>query len=80
MGTRSLIKRSVTVKGHRTSVALEAPFWAGLDLLAARRGIPLAQIIVKVDLDREAGLASALRLLVLEAAMAGEISLKTEGD
>ena len=69
----ALIKRSVTLKGHRTSIALEPPFWEALEVLAARRSQSLAQLILQADLDRRHGLASALRLLALEAARRGEV-------
>ncbi|WOI54801.1 ribbon-helix-helix domain-containing protein [Parvularcula sp. LCG005] len=74
MGPQQLIKRSITLKGHRTSLALEAPFWDALDQLARDRGQPLAQIITEVDAERDGGLASALRVLVLEAARAGQLA------
>jgi predicted DNA-binding ribbon-helix-helix protein len=64
----------VTLRGHRTSVALEAPFWAALDLLATRRGLSVSTLIDRVDSHREAGLASAIRVMVLEAARKGELS------
>ena len=78
MGSGSLIKRSITLKGHRTSVALEPEFWAVIDALANRRGQPLAQLVLNADLNREGGLASALRCLALEAALTGEIQLEPE--
>lgn len=69
MGAGHLIKRSVTLKGHRTSVALEEAFWAVLDDAARQRGLPLSQLIVDVDLARgENPLSSALRLTALEHA------------
>ena len=75
MGPGSLIKRSITLKGHRTSVALEPEFWAVIDALAVQRGVPLAQLVLNADLNRDGGLASALSLLAIEAALNGEIQL-----
>jgi predicted DNA-binding ribbon-helix-helix protein len=68
-------KRSIKIAGHRTSVALEAPFWGALERLAAQRGLSLAALVGEIDTGREAtNLASALRLHVLARAKAGELS------
>ena len=66
----TLEKRSVTLAGHRTSVALEPEFWAVLEGLAARRGQTLAGLVAAVDAAREPGrpLASALRVFALSSA------------
>jgi predicted DNA-binding ribbon-helix-helix protein len=64
----SLKKRSFTLSGHRTSVALEAEFWAVIDASAARDGLSLAALVAKIDASRgERPLASALRLFALAA-------------
>ena len=65
----TLEKRSVTLAGHRTSVALEAEFWAALEMLALRRGQTLAGLVAAIDAGREPGrpLASALRVFALSA-------------
>ncbi|MEX0626997.1 MAG: ribbon-helix-helix domain-containing protein [Cucumibacter sp.] len=66
MPASSLTKRSLSIAGHRTSVALEPEFWAALDAMAAKRRLPLAALIVEIDGTRAgAGLASALRVAVL---------------
>ncbi len=64
-----LEKRSVTLAGHRTSVALEPEFWAALETLAASRRQTLAGLVAAVDAARDAGrpLASALRVFALSA-------------
>ncbi len=64
-----LEKRSVTLAGHRTSVALEAEFWAALEALALQRGQTLAGLVAGVDAAREPGrpLASALRIFALSS-------------
>jgi predicted DNA-binding ribbon-helix-helix protein len=68
-------KRSIRIAGHRTSVALEAPFWEALQRLAAQRGLSLAALVGEIDASRAAtNLASALRLYVLDHAKAGELS------
>ena len=65
-----LIKRSFSLAGHRTSVALEAPFWAVLEGAAARRGASLASLVAGIDARRTPSepLASALRLAALAEA------------
>lgn len=66
--TRHLHKRSFTLAGHRTSVALEQEFWAALDRAAARRAISLAALVAEVDGTRsvpDIPLASALRVFAL---------------
>lgn len=61
-------KRSFSIRGHRTSVSLETPFWQGLVALAAERGMPLARLVAAIDEVRgDAGLSSAIRVFVLEA-------------
>lgn len=62
-----LEKRSLSLAGHRTSVALEAEFWAVLEQAAAAHGQTLAVTLAAIDAARPAGrsLASALRLAVL---------------
>ena len=69
---RHLAKRSFALGGHRTSVALEAEFWAALEGLAERRGLRLSALVAQVDAGRAAvsvPLASALRVLALASAM-----------
>jgi predicted DNA-binding ribbon-helix-helix protein len=64
-----LKKRSFTLSGHRTSVALENEFWAVLEAEAARTGQSLAAFVARADAKRaERPLASALRLVALAAA------------
>ena len=59
-------KRSLTIAGHRTSIALEPEFWDGLEALADRRGIRLVALIEDIDRARETpNLSSALRVAVL---------------
>lgn len=64
-----LQKRSFSLAGHRTSVALEREFWDVLGELAAARAISLSRLIIEVDAERGARpLASALRILALRRA------------
>ena len=61
-----LQKRSVSLSGHRTSVALEPEFWAALEVEAARRACSLAALLDGLDRGRgDRPLASACRLAVL---------------
>ena len=63
-------KRSLTIAGHRTSLALEAAFWRRLEALAAARGVSLSALVAEVDAARgEANLSSALRVFALEDAL-----------
>jgi predicted DNA-binding ribbon-helix-helix protein len=60
-------KRSVTLKGHRTSVSLEEEFWRELKRIAAARHMPINALVSEIDIERgtDIGLASAIRLFVL---------------
>lgn len=62
-----LEKRSFTLSGHRTSVALEPEFWTALVALSAATGRSLSALIAETDAARPAGrpLASALRVRAL---------------
>lgn len=61
-------KRSLTLKGHRTSVSLEDDFWQALQEIAAERKQAVNALAAEVDENRggEMGLASALRLFILK--------------
>lgn len=59
-------KRSLTIAGHRTSIAIEAEFWAGLEAMAHSGGKSIAALIGEIDQQRDApNLSSAVRLAVL---------------
>ncbi|HUE63961.1 MAG TPA: ribbon-helix-helix domain-containing protein [Rhizomicrobium sp.] len=61
-----LKKRSFTLSGHRTSVALEAEFWAVIDQAAQSQGKSLSALVASIDAGRGGRpLASALRLYAL---------------
>ncbi|WP_226621400.1 ribbon-helix-helix domain-containing protein [Alloyangia pacifica] len=62
------IKHSLTIRGHRTSVSLEAPFWDEFRRIAETEGKTLNALATEIDARRgvEAGLASAIRVHVLE--------------
>lgn len=59
-------KRSFSIAGHRTSIALEPDFWRGLEAMAQARQSSLAGLVRQIDETREtANLSSAIRLAVL---------------
>lgn len=62
-----LLKRSFSLSGHRTSVALEPEFWSALACIATRQGRSLSALVAEADSTREPArpLASALRVLAL---------------
>ena len=63
-----VLKRSVVIGGHKTSVSLEDEFWSGLKEIAAARNTTLSHLVATVERGRENGnLSSTLRLFVLEA-------------
>ena len=65
------VKRSLTLHGHRTSVSLEEAFWQEFRRLAAQDGLPLNQLAERIDEERgDIGLASAIRVFVLERTLA----------
>lgn len=61
-------KRSITIGGHGTSIALEDAFWRELEALAKARGQSLSALVAEIDRGRTGpgNLASTLRLFVLE--------------
>jgi predicted DNA-binding ribbon-helix-helix protein len=62
-----VVKRSVAVAGHRTSISLEEPFWDALREIAGRRGLSVQALIGEIDAGREVqNLSSAIRVFVLE--------------
>ncbi|HYD15962.1 MAG TPA: ribbon-helix-helix domain-containing protein [Hyphomicrobium sp.] len=61
------VKRSFSIRGHRTSISLEQPFWEALKDAAARERISLAALIARIDEQRGgAGLSSAVRVWILD--------------
>lgn len=61
-------KRSVTIRGHRTSISLEQPFFDGLQDIAAQEGLSFMALVTRVDAQRDSdeNLSSALRVFVLD--------------
>jgi predicted DNA-binding ribbon-helix-helix protein len=62
-----VVKRSIVIAGHKTSVSLEDAFWKGLKEIAGDRDITLSDLVATIDTDRRQGnLSSAIRLFVLD--------------
>tara|TARA_R110000796_G_scaffold80598_7_gene178383 strand:+ start:2746 stop:2979 length:234 start_codon:yes stop_codon:yes gene_type:complete len=63
------VKHSVTLRGHRTSISLEDAFWQELRDLARQKEMPINALVSQIDAERgvETGLASAIRVYVLQA-------------
>jgi predicted DNA-binding ribbon-helix-helix protein len=62
----TVVKRSIILSGHKTSVSLEDAFWKGLKDIAKARRVTLSDLVGGIDTDREqANLSSAIRLFVL---------------
>jgi len=62
-----VVKRSIVIAGHKTSVSLEDAFWKCLKEIAGGRDMTLSDLVATIDTDRRHGnLSSAIRLFVLD--------------
>jgi predicted DNA-binding ribbon-helix-helix protein len=62
-----VVKRSIVIAGHKTSVSLEDAFWKGLKEIASARDLTLSDMVSNIDSERQHGnLSSAIRLFVLD--------------
>jgi predicted DNA-binding ribbon-helix-helix protein len=62
-----VVKRSIVIAGHKTSVSLEDAFWKGLKEIASGRDMTLSDLVAAIDSERQHGnLSSAIRLFVLD--------------
>jgi predicted DNA-binding ribbon-helix-helix protein len=61
-----IIKRSVNIAGHATSVSIEKPFWDMFKALADKQNKSINQLISEIDEARSVNLSSAIRLYVLD--------------
>jgi predicted DNA-binding ribbon-helix-helix protein len=62
-----VVKRSIVIAGHKTSVSLEDAFWKGLKEIATARDMTLSDLVAAIDSERQHGnLSSAIRLFVLD--------------
>jgi predicted DNA-binding ribbon-helix-helix protein len=72
----AVVKHSIMIGSHKTSVSLEHPFWRGLQDIAAARHVTLRDLVATIDTDRQHGnLSSAIRLFVLDYYQKGEALL-----
>ena len=61
-----LIKKSITIKKHRTSISLEKEFWNALEIVAIQKNSTIERIISDIDLYRNTSLASSTRVFILQ--------------
>jgi predicted DNA-binding ribbon-helix-helix protein len=62
-----VVKRSIVVAGHKTSVSLEEAFWSGMKEISGLRSMTLSELVGEIDTNRQQGnLSSAIRLFVLD--------------
>jgi predicted DNA-binding ribbon-helix-helix protein len=77
-----IVKRSIVIDGHKTSVSLEDPFWRCLKEIAQGEQRTLSKVVAAIDLARQHGnLSSAIRLFVLDRMRAARYSAhRLDGD
>jgi predicted DNA-binding ribbon-helix-helix protein len=76
-----VVKRSIVIAGHKTSVSLEDAFWQGLKQIATERNLTLSDLVATIDTDRRQGnLSSAIRLFVLDYYRSGASATRTGTD
>jgi predicted DNA-binding ribbon-helix-helix protein len=76
-----VVKRSLVIAGHRTSISLEDAFWRRLRRIAVERGLSLNRLAAMIDASRGgANLSSAIRVFVLEAEAAESPRRDAAGD
>ena len=61
-----LIKKSITIKRHRTSLSLEKEFWDALKIISYKKKCSLETLITKIDSNRKTSLASSIRVYLLK--------------
>ncbi|MEH6525973.1 MAG: ribbon-helix-helix domain-containing protein [Sneathiella sp.] len=62
----TIIKHSVRIAGHQTSISLEHKFWDILQEIALRQNISMNKLITNIDATRSGNMSSTIRLFVLE--------------
>jgi predicted DNA-binding ribbon-helix-helix protein len=76
-----VVKRSIVIAGHKTSVSLEDAFWEGLKQIAGDRNLTLSDLVARIDTERRQGnLSSAIRLFVLDFYRSGGHSGRNNPD
>ena len=66
-----LIKKSITIKKHRTSLSLEKEFWDALKIVAKEQKCSIENLVAKIDSGRKSSLASSIRVYLLKFYMKG---------
>ena len=61
-----LIKKSITIKKHRTSLSLEKEFWDALKIVAKEQRCSIETLVAKIDSNRKTSLASSIRVYLLK--------------
>ena len=61
-----LIKKSITLKKHRTSLSLEIEFWRALNKIAENKQLSIESLISEIDMNRKSSLASSTRVFILK--------------
>ena len=61
-----LIKKSITLKKHRTSLSLEIEFWEALSKIADKKNLSIERLISEIDIERKSSLASSTRVFILK--------------
>ena len=61
-----LIKRSITINKHRTSLSLESEFWEAIKLVSKNKNCSIESLITRIDLNRKTSLASSTRVFLLQ--------------
>lgn len=66
----ALLKRSVTIQGHATSLTLEPVFWEALRAAAAEEGLSINALVARIDTARDTNLSSAVRVWLFRRSQA----------
>jgi predicted DNA-binding ribbon-helix-helix protein len=74
IGEAVIVKRSVRIAGHATSISLEPAFWDALREIANRRQVTVNALLSAIDAGRGGNLSSAIRLFVFECCRRGELT------
>ena len=61
-----LIKKSITIKKHRTSLSLEKEFWDALKIIATEKQCSIENLVANIDTNRKTSLASSIRVYLLK--------------
>jgi predicted DNA-binding ribbon-helix-helix protein len=80
LGSGQILKRSLSIAGHRTSVSLEDAFWRALQHHAVDRGVSVAALVAELDAARgDTNLSSAIRVHLLQVANLASEPLRAAG-